>query len=127
MSDSKPESLHPAFASAFAARDIEALLGLYEDDAKFIGPDGSEAVGKDAIRGALQGFFDVAGEDGTLKLDTLYAYQSGDLAMLSNEWVLNATDPDGNPIEMNGKTVEVARQQSDGSWLMVLDNPMGAS
>lgn len=126
MSNTKPESVHTNFARAFAARDVEALVNLYEDDAKFIDMDGSEKQGKPAIREALQGFLAAAGADGVMDMVTHYAYECGDLAMLSNTWVLKTTGPDGKAVEMTGKTVEVARKQTDGSWLMVLDNPAGA-
>ena len=126
MSNTKPESVHTEFSRAFAARDLEGLLNLYEDDAKFINMDGNEVQGKAAIKEALQGFLEAAGSDGVMTLETNYAYECGDLAMLSNSWVLRANGADGKPMEMAGKTVEVARKQADGSWLMVLDNPTGA-
>lgn len=126
MSNTNPEYLHTEFSRAFAARDIEGLLGLYEDDAKFIDMEGNEVHGKAGIKEALEGFLAAAGPDGVMTLETNYAYECGDLAMLSNSWVLKATGPDGQPLEMAGKTVEVARKQPDGGWLMVLDNPAGA-
>ncbi len=126
MSDIKPESVHTEFSRAFAARDIDGLLNLYEDDAKFIDMEGKEMQGKAAIKEALQGFLAAAGPDGVMTLETNYAYECAGLAMLSNSWLLKTTGPDGQAIEMAGKTVEVARKQPDGSWRMVLDNPAGA-
>ena len=33
--------------------------------------------------------------------------------------------PDGFPIEQSGFSVVVLRKQTDGQWLMVIDNPFG--
>jgi len=98
MSESKPESVHTGFARAFADGDIEALVNLYEDDAKFIDMDGSEKQGKPAIREALQGFLAAAGADGVMEVVTNYAYECGGLAMLSNSWVLKTTGTDGEAV-----------------------------
>ena len=126
MNSMKPDYVHTEFARAFAARDLEALVNLYEEDAKFVNMDGTEVQGKPGIRVALQGFLTAAGSDGVMTMETNYVSECGDLAMLSNTWVLKATGPDGKPLEMTGKTVEVARKQADGGWLMVIDNPAGA-
>jgi hypothetical protein len=33
--------------------------------------------------------------------------------------------PDGSPAELGAVTAEVARRQTDGSWLYVIDNAWG--
>jgi ketosteroid isomerase-like protein len=50
----------------------------------------------------------------------------GEIALLFSDWTLSATDPDGHAIEMAGRTSDVARRQSDGSWLFVIDDPYGS-
>jgi ketosteroid isomerase-like protein len=47
-------------------------------------------------------------------------------AILFSDWTLSATDPDGNAIEMAGRTSDVARRQSDGSCLFVIADPYGS-
>jgi hypothetical protein len=39
----------------------------------------------------------------------------GDLAYLSNTWLLSDTGPDGNPVALGATTAEVVRCQVDGS------------
>ena len=40
------------------------------------------------------------------------------------DWSLTGgTDPDGNPVNMEGRSTEIMRRQSDGSWLDVIDDP----
>jgi len=49
--------------------------------------------------------------------------QAGNLALLTTEWSIVGTEPDGKPINLNGRGTVVLRSQFDGSWLMVIENP----
>ena len=41
--------------------------------------------------------------------------ENGDLALVYGEWSLTGgTDPDGNPVNMEGRSTEIMRRQSDG-------------
>ena len=60
------------------------------------------------------------------ELEFKKAVQAGDIALLFSEWTLSATNPDGNAVEMEGRTSDVARRQPDGRWLVVIDNPSGS-
>lgn len=51
--------------------------------------------------------------------------QTGDIAVHSSTWNMTGTAPDGSAIEQSGFSVVVLRQQADGNWLMVIDNPFG--
>ena len=51
--------------------------------------------------------------------------QSGDLAVLRGMWELTGTSPVGQPVALSGKSTEVARRQSNGNWLLVIDHPFG--
>jgi uncharacterized protein (TIGR02246 family) len=115
-----PEELQPMWAEAFNAHDLEALMALYEPEATLVPLPGQVATGTEAIREALSGFFAL---NPKFELEFKRAFQAGDLALLFSEWTLTGTDPEGNPIELEGRTSDVARQQADGSWLFVIDNP----
>src|SRR3954451_21327270 len=41
------------------------------------------------------------------------------------EWQLNATLPDGSPLEQRGRASDVLQRQGDGQWVLVVDNPWG--
>jgi ketosteroid isomerase-like protein len=47
---STPAAINAAFAAGYNSRDVQALAALYEQDAVVTNPDGSIAVGIDAIR-----------------------------------------------------------------------------
>jgi uncharacterized protein (TIGR02246 family) len=123
MPASEPEQMHRLFEEAFNAGDIEALMALYESDAALVPQPGALAEGLDAIRESLRWFLD---RGGRIALDTKLVVRVGDLAYLSNRWSLTgATMPDGSPAELGAVTAEVARLQTDGSWLYVIDNAWG--
>jgi ketosteroid isomerase-like protein len=50
--------------------------------------------------------------------------QSDGLAFTHARWRLNGTDAEGQSVELSGDGTIVSRQQADGSWLIVLDNPV---
>ena len=52
---------------------------------------------------------------------------TGDLALLINEWTMQATGPDGSPVQLTATTSDVVRRQPDGSWRVAIDNPYGTA
>jgi uncharacterized protein (TIGR02246 family) len=123
MPATEPEQMHGLFEEAFNAGDLEALMALYEPDAALIPQPGTVAEGTAAIRESLLWFLD---RRGRITLETTLVVRVGDLAFLANRWSLTGgTMPDGSPAELGASTAEVARQQSDGTWLYVIDNAWG--
>ena len=43
--------------------------------------------------------------------------------MLHGRWIVQESGPDGGQIRREGRNTETARQQPDGRWLFVIDNP----
>ena len=123
MSASKPEDLHKLFATALNSGNVDAILALYEAEATLIPQPGHITRGREAIKQALQQFL---ASKGKIHMDTTYVIQEGGLALMRGQWRLSGTGPDGKPMEMSGKNVEVARRQPSGEWLFVIDHPFGA-
>ena len=123
MRANSPEELHTQFAALFNARDLDGLMALYEQDAALVPQPGAPTVGYDANRGALQQFLDLKGR---IDITTLEVVRTGTLALLRGEWRITGTGPDGHPITMSGKNIEVARRQPAGNWQFVIDHPYGA-
>jgi uncharacterized protein (TIGR02246 family) len=119
-----PEHMHAAFAEAYNSGNLEDLVALYETDAVLIPQPGQRVEGISAIRESLMGFLNLKG---SMQIETLSCIPSHDLALLQAKWNLSATGPDGKPFELSSRTVEVVRQQSDGSWLFVIDNAFADS
>lgn len=123
MAVKNPQEMHPRFVEVFNSADLPALLALYEPNATFVPQPGHSTSGIEAVRGALQQYLAL---NGTLKMETTYAVESGDIALLRGKWLLQGTGPDGKPVEICGNSIEILRRQSDGSWRFVIDHPLGA-
>jgi ketosteroid isomerase-like protein len=111
--------LHTAVEKAINAADLEALVALYEPNAKFLGEDGEAAEGLDAIREAWSVLTELGGR---ISMVTRYSEEVGELALLSNTWTFEL---DGTT--QSGITAEVARRDASGTWHYVIDNPYAAS
>jgi ketosteroid isomerase-like protein len=48
---------------------------------------------------------------------------ASDLALLITKLSISGTEPNGYSIKLKGRGTVVFRQQPDGSWLIVLENP----
>lgn len=105
-----PEDLARQVVARVQAKDAEGAAALYEPDAVVGFPAHSPAIGRDEIR-ALYDKLIGAGVPLAVEepLPTLYFE---DLA-------LTATKPKGG----TGGRAQVARRQSDGTWLRILDRP----
>ena len=78
--------------------------------------------GLKSVLQSLQGFIDMKVK---LEARVRRVIQAGNLAALVTEWSIVGTEPDGKPINLTGGGSMVLRSQSDGSWLMVIENPWG--
>jgi enoyl-CoA hydratase len=124
MSVSNPEDLQHVFAERANAGDLQGLIALYEDGAAFVGPDGVDATGGDAIRDRLEGLLAMAPQ---ITPTGSRAVMAGDVALLSNRWRMTLGPSDGERAELEGTSTEVARRQPDGSWRYVIDDPASAT
>ena len=115
-----PEEIDKVWSEAFNAGDGEAVLSLYEPDAVFVMPTGEMVEGVAAIGEAVAPFFAMKPR---IDLRTQTVLRSGGLAMIYSSWTVNGTGEDGSPVEMTGQSKVVVREQPDGTWKFVLDDP----
>lgn len=120
-----PEDLDRLFAEALNAGNIDALVALYEPQAALTPPGGkSPVIGHAAIREVLAGF--VAGKPRMTLMPRLLS-QAGELALISAQWSVSMSGPDGKPVQASGQSVELARRQPNGDWLFAIDVPGGTA
>jgi len=121
-----PERINTLWADAFNARDVPAMLALYEGDAVMVPAPGSAPVtGPGAIESSLQR---LVGLGGRLTFQPRYWLRNGDLALGRIDFRLaGGTDNHGATIDLRGSTAEVTRRQPDGTWKYVFDHPFGAN
>jgi ketosteroid isomerase-like protein len=117
----KPEDLLNSQVKEFNKGNISFLMTLYED-ACFASKEDQVVKDPESIRQAFQGFIDMG-----VKLDARakHVLEAGNLALLITEWSLGGTEPDGKPINLNGRGTIVLRRQPDDNWLIVIENPWG--
>jgi len=120
-----PAQLMTLFAERVSCGDVDALIALYSEDAVFEPQFGVVLRGVGQIRPALAELaamrprIDYAGEPDVVIVD--------DIAVVSNTWFMTAELPDGSIYREGGVSADVLRRQRDGSWLVLIDQPRGAT
>jgi hypothetical protein len=104
-----PQDLARLLVSRANAGDVEGVVALYELDAALACGDGRIAVGTAAIR---RFYTDLLATGRTFDLGEQRP------AMLRENLALTSTRPPNGIV-----TAEVARKQSDGTWLWAIDQP----
>ena len=100
--------------------DLEGLLDLYMEDVTYINPNGVLMTGRDKVREDLGGLLAIKP---TIVLGNRKHYVYRDVALTTNHWRLNFTNPDGALQEMTGGGVEVmAKDPRDGGWRYIIDD-----
>ena len=123
MTANTPTEIYELFGEYFSAGTIDLLLSLYEDDAVLVRPGSKDAVGKNAIREVFNGFLGLNGE---FRIESPKIAEAGDIALISARWMLTGgKGPDGEEVNLAGRTSDVIRRQPDGGWLFVVDCPYG--
>jgi uncharacterized protein (TIGR02246 family) len=117
-----PEQVLNSVTEGINARDLDSLMTLYEPLACFASQPGQFVKSPDDIRQSLRNFIDM---NGKLDLKVKRVLKANDLALVTTEWSFNGTDSDGKHVHMSAKSADVLRQQPDGTWRLVIDNPWG--
>jgi uncharacterized protein (TIGR02246 family) len=117
-----PEELHALVAAALNSGDADAFAALHEPAATIVvPPQGRRVTGREAIRAAIA---PILALQPVMHIEVVDKVQADGLALTHGHWTL-AGSGRGELIEMSGKGTMVSRQQPDGSWRIVLDNPLG--
>ena len=116
-----PEEIHALIAAAFNAGDLDAFLELHEEGAAtIVPPEGQRVSGRDAIGAALAPLFALRP---IARIEVVGKLQADDLALTHARLSVVAGDGDDR-VEVSGRGTIVSRRQPDGTWRIVLDNPM---
>ena len=118
----KPEEVLNSVTEGINAGDLNSLMTLYEPLASFASQPGQLATSPDGIRESLRSFIDMHGK---LDLKVKRVLRASDLALVTTEWSFSGTGSNGKHVEISAKSADVLRQQPDGTWRFVIDNPWG--
>lgn len=117
-----PEEVLSSVIDGINAGDLDSLMTLYEPLACFASQPGQLAKSPGGIRESLRGFIDM---NGKLDLKVKRVLKASDLALVTSEWSFSGTGSDGKHVDITSKSADVLRQQPDGTWRFVIDNPWG--
>jgi uncharacterized protein (TIGR02246 family) len=120
MSVHEPHRLAGEFAERVNSADLDGVVALYEPGAMFVGGDGTCAAGHAEIRRTLREM--LAARPRITGVVTEASFVAEDVALLCNRWQMTF----GALAEaeaVRGSSVEVARRQTDGTWLYAIDRP----
>ena len=122
MSKVTPQEVLRSVTECINTGNLDSLMMLYESDACFAAQPGQFIKGRDGIRQSIQEFVNMRGK---LESKIKRVFQTSDLALVISEWSFSGTGPDGNPVNLASIATDVLRQQSDGTWRVIIDNPWG--
>ena len=114
------EAMLEAYAAAVRAKDVEAFVGLYEDDVRTFDLWGVwEYDGKTALREMVTEWFGSLADDEevAVRFDDVRTQAGPDVAAVSAFTTFAAVAPDGTESRsMNNRLTWVLQKQADGSW-----------
>ena len=119
-----PKEFLISYVKKFNSGDISSLISLYETEACFVSQEGEVVKGIDNVRQRLQSFINM---NGRIESKVIGVVQTNDIALVNTEWSFNGRGPDGKAVTITGKATDVLRQQSDGTWRILIDNPWGTN
>jgi ketosteroid isomerase-like protein len=119
-----PKEFLISYVKKFNSGDISSLISLYETEACFVSQEGEVVKGIDNVRQRLRSFINM---NGRIESKVIGVVQTNDIALVNTEWSFNGSGPDGKPVTITGKATDVLRQQSDGTWRILIDNPWGTN
>jgi ketosteroid isomerase-like protein len=117
-----PEDVHAVLEDAFNRADLDAYTAAYEPDATLVvPPEGRIVSGRADIRVATAPVFATRPR---MRSRVLRKLEAGELAVTQARWELAGTGTDGNPMTLTGRGTIVSRRRPDGTWGILIDDPM---
>jgi len=114
--------MEAAWQKAGTAKDADAYVAYYADDAQVLMPNAPLFTGKAAIKETLKPM--MADPNFAIALTPLRLELSGNLAYTQGSYKMTFSDIRGNKFEDEGKYLTVYRKQADGKWKAVEDTMM---
>lgn len=106
------------WSQSSVAKDLDAVVAVYSDDAKLLPPDAPLINTKAGIKAM---WADLMKTTDKVAWKAVTVDASGDLGYLVGTYEIDSKDAQGKPVVEIGKMTEVFRRQADGSWKAVAD------
>jgi len=115
----RAEDVHSTLSAAYNTGNLETVLSMYDVNGIIVAEPENPVSGKEKFETAVKAILAIKGK---MEIKTVYCLQTGNLAVGRSEW--NITD--GTEVKVSAKGIELMKQQSDGSWKIVIDHAFGA-
>ena len=115
----RAQDAHATLAAAFNTGDVNTVLNMYDYNGIIVPEPGKAVSGKEKFEEAIRAILAI---NGKMEIKTVYCLQTGDLAVGRSEWSIT----DGQEVKISARGIEVMKQQSDGTWKIVIDHAFGA-
>jgi ketosteroid isomerase-like protein len=117
-----PEHAVELLDQAFNDRDVETVLGFYEDGAVVVTEPGKTARGTAQLRT----FFEhVMQSEGSAKQLKTHVLEADGVALFLSRWPLESKKPNGELSSREFVATTVFRKQPTGGWKALIDNSFG--
>lgn len=115
----RPQDAHATLAAAFNTGDVATVLSMYDVSGILVPEPGKPVSGPEQFEESIKAILSIKGK---MEIKTVYCLQTGNIALGRSEWSIT----DGDEVKISAKGIEVMKQQSDGSWKIVIDQAFGA-
>ncbi len=113
-------ALRNSYQEAFNAKELDALVALYTDDAYLLPPNQEMVQGTDAIRQVLEYRFETLKAQ-NLVLTAVSTYGVGDLAYDVGTDSQQVTPPGAtDPVTLKGKYLVALKKDAGGDWKLAV-------
>ena len=110
-----------AWSKAAGAKQLDATVAYYADDATVLAPNAPMVSDKQGIRKTWTDMFAAPGFSMSWQTTKAEVARSGDIGYTIGTYKMGMNDPKGNPMTDRGKYVTVWRKQPDGRWKAIVD------
>jgi ketosteroid isomerase-like protein len=117
-----PKEWPTQFTRLLNAGNLEAVVELYEPNARFVAPSGELVVGRWRISQALEY---LVRAKANLESHVIREIVFDHIALLYTNFNGSMLDESGARVPLHFKAIEVLRRQDDGLWQLVISDPSG--
>jgi ketosteroid isomerase-like protein len=110
-----------AFSKAVEAKQLDAALAFYADDAVVLMPNTPMMTAKETIRKSFSEMLAVPGLLMKWQVTKVEAARSGDFGYTIGTYEMTMNDAKGKPVTDHGKYATTWKKQADGNWKVVVD------
>jgi ketosteroid isomerase-like protein len=118
----EPKDWPRVFERYLNAGNLDAVMALYESEARFVSRSGEILAGRRKIRDALANMIDTKTR---FHSRVVKAVAVDDIAQLYTDFEGTMIDESGRTIATHHKAIEVLRRQPAGDWKLIIGDPDG--